>query len=102
MAVWVDDMRRPATLGPVTSEWSHLMADSTDELVAFAGTLGLEARWVQYPGTWKEHFDVSEETRLRAVASGAEEVTLRELTMRARARRRSAQPSPLGGDGPAD
>ena len=47
MAVYVDDMNLPATVqnGPRvshTSEWSHLFADTEEELHAFAARLGLK------------------------------------------------------------
>jgi hypothetical protein len=42
MTVFVDDMRRPARVGRITADWSHLYADSDDELHAFAARLGLK------------------------------------------------------------
>lgn len=41
MSVYVDDMRRPARVGRISGRWSHLMADSHDELEAFARRLDL-------------------------------------------------------------
>ncbi|HWJ65774.1 MAG TPA: DUF4031 domain-containing protein [Nocardioides sp.] len=76
MTVYVDDMRLEATVGPVEGVWSHLLSDlpgaaGRAELLAFAERLGLEARWIQNPGTATEHFDVTEPTRQRALALGA-------------------------------
>lgn len=76
MTVYIDDMRLPATVGPVEGEWSHLLSDLPGEaghveLLDFARRLGLEARWIQNEGTPTEHFDVTEPTRQRALALGA-------------------------------
>ncbi|GAA4033157.1 hypothetical protein GCM10023063_15730 [Arthrobacter methylotrophus] len=82
MSVYIDDAFIPATVGRLTSRWSHMFADSTEELVAFAMSLGLRASWIQYPGTPKEHFDVTEPKRRLAVAKGAVEITYREAALR--------------------
>lgn len=60
------------------SKWCHMTADSTEELVAFALKLGLQAKYIQFKGTWKEHFDVTEQKRRKAVLLGAVEVSFRE------------------------
>lgn len=75
MAVYVDDMLRSARVGRIQSRWSHLVADTTEELHAFAARLGMRPSWVQYPGTPKEHYDLTEPKRRQAVALGAEEIT---------------------------
>ena len=69
-------MQLRARVGPVDGVWSHLISDlpgeaGTRELLAFVEQLGIEARWIQYPGTRKEHFDITEPTRQRALALGA-------------------------------
>ncbi|MGW0454506.1 DUF4031 domain-containing protein [Gordonia sputi] len=71
MTVYVDDMRRTATVGAITARWSHLTADTDDELHVFAAGLGLPRRWAQYPGTWKSHYDVTDHQRAEAIAGGA-------------------------------
>lgn len=58
-----------------------MTADSADELIAMALKIGLQAKYIQYPGTWKEHFDVTEPKRKQAVAAGAIEVSMRERVM---------------------
>jgi hypothetical protein len=82
MTVYVDDAYIPARVrsGRLThdSRWCHLTADTTEELVAFAVSIGLQAKYLQYPGTWKEHFDVTEPKRKQAVAKGAVEVGYRD------------------------
>lgn len=76
MTVYVDDMRRPATVGTVSGNWSHLMSDlpgqdGTAELVAFAQRLGLRPAWIQHPGTPIEHFDLIDSKRRQALRLGA-------------------------------
>lgn len=82
MTVYVDDAFIPAKVrsGRLThaSRWCHLTADTTEELVSFATSIGLQAKYIQYPGTWKEHFDVTEPKRKQAIAKGAVEVNYRE------------------------
>lgn len=75
MTVYVDDARIQASVRngtrTITSRWSHLMADSTSELLAFAHRLSLSPRWIQYRGQPYEHFDVTDAVRRRALAMGA-------------------------------
>jgi hypothetical protein len=71
MTVYVDDMQREASVGGVTRRWSHLMADDPAELRAFAQSIGLRVSWVQRAGTYREHFDVTEAVRQRAIRCGA-------------------------------
>ncbi|MEE4156199.1 DUF4031 domain-containing protein [Pseudomonas viridiflava] len=51
-------------------EWSHLVADSLDELHAFADKLGLRRSWFQSK-TLYPHYDVTKSVRTRALAMGA-------------------------------
>ena len=71
MSVYVDDMRRPAQLTGRPAKWSHLMADTPAELEAIAKALGLRRSWLQHEGTHREHYDVTEAVRLRAIQMGA-------------------------------
>ncbi|MFJ2504065.1 DUF4031 domain-containing protein [Microbacterium sp. NPDC087592] len=94
MATYVDDMRRRATVGRCSARWSHLIADTTEELLDFAKVLGLSPEWIQKPGTHREHFDVTDGMRIRALAYGAVPITFQELTAvtrRIRAERRGAE-----------
>lgn len=71
MTVYVDDMCRKATVGPVVGRWSHLFADDRDELHAFAHRLGLRIEWFQdHPTRW--HYDVIESVRREAIRRGAQ------------------------------
>lgn len=74
MTVYVDDMRRPARVGRLNAVWSHLMADTDDELHAFAARLGLRRTWHQHPGRPTSHYDLTESRRQAAVELGAVEI----------------------------
>ncbi len=91
VTVYLDDWRQPATLGPVTDRWSHLLADCDDELHAFAARLGLRRGWFQCRDDRRHHahYDLPERSRSDAVALGAVEVTWREVGMMMRERRRT-------------
>jgi hypothetical protein len=95
MSVYVDNAYISAKVrsGRLTHEsrWCHMTADTTEELIAFAVSLGLQAKYIQYPGTWKEHFDVTEPKRRLAVAKGAIEVDYRKRVMEMAALRLAAQ-----------
>lgn len=71
MTVYVDDMQREASVRGMTRRWSHLMADDPAELRAFAQSIGLRISWLQRAGTYREHFDVTETVRQRAIQRGA-------------------------------
>ena len=75
MSVFVDDMLREATVRNgthlVRGRWSHLMADTSPELLTFAVRLGLNPAWIQKPGTSLEHFDITAGKRARALELGA-------------------------------
>jgi hypothetical protein len=75
MSVYVDDMRRPARVGRLAARWSHLFADTRDELDAFAAELGLRPAWIQHPGTHREHYDLTDARRAAALRRGAIPIT---------------------------
>lgn len=87
MTVYVDDMKMPATVGRYTSNWSHLTADSSEELLDFAKKLGLRPSWIQCPGTWKEHFDLTEGKRQQALKKGAVPIGLMQAGQLMKAKR---------------
>jgi hypothetical protein len=66
VAVYVDDA---VTLWR-GHRWAHLMADTLEELHAFAAALGMPRRAFQ-DRTSGAHYDVTAELRLRAIALGA-------------------------------
>lgn len=79
MTVYVDDMYKYPMGKFGRMKMSHMEATSTEELLDMADKIGVARKWIQHPGTWKEHFDVSIEKRKLAIAHGAVEVTMREL-----------------------
>lgn len=61
--------------------WAHLVSDrDLEELHEIAARLGLERRWFQ-----GDHYDVTAELRLAAIALGAQPVSSSELVLRLRA-----------------
>lgn len=93
MTVYVDDMRRRARVGRVDARWSHLLADTDEELHRLAAAIGLRRSWAQHPGTWRSHYDVTDAKRAQALRAGALAIGYRspeavELTRR----KRQAQP----------
>lgn len=104
VTVYIDNARIPATVGRLRSRWSHLTADTKDELHAFAERIGLRRDWFQTcvtgrlrcpPETCPHwHYDVTESKRVEAVAAGAVEMDIRkwgELIATRRAAARAAE-----------
>lgn len=85
MASCVDDARIPYR----RMLMSHLIADTPEELRFIAKLVGVDQRWVQFPGTPKEHLDICVSKREAAIAAGAIPVSTREIVRRIAARRRS-------------
>lgn len=92
MTVYVDDIGIPARVGGLSGRWSHLIADSQEELHAFAARLGLRRAWFQEPtvnGKFKAvpgsraaenwHYDVTASKRTLALKLGAVAVSWRDL-----------------------
>ena len=89
MAVYIDDDTIPATVpnGRVqhTSRWSHLFADTQEELREFAERLGLRRSYFQ-PGrprgdgspSPRWHYDVTAGKRQQAIRLGAQAVSWRD------------------------
>ena len=76
MTVYVDDMRRP--FGRMVM--CHMMADSTEELLAMAERIGSQREWIQNPGQpGREHMDIPLFRREAAILAGAVPVTGREM-----------------------
>jgi hypothetical protein len=49
----------------------HMVADTTDELLAMADRIGVQRKWIQNPGSPTEHFDVCQSKRAEALKLGA-------------------------------
>lgn len=80
MAVFVDDMK--AKYGRMVM--CHTGADTTEELLQMVDKIGVQRKWLQCEGTWREHFDIALSKRALAVEAGAIEVTQREFVLRKR------------------
>lgn len=65
----------------------HMIADSTEELLAMADAIGVARKWIQHPGTPSEHFDIAKSKRKLAIQNGAIPITMRELVCKLRAKR---------------
>ena len=59
-----------------------MIADSIDELIAFAESIGIRAEWFQPKSS--PHFDLTVELRHRAVRQGAIELDQRQLVAKLR------------------
>lgn len=70
MSVYVDDMQMPARVGRINGQWSHMMADTLPELIAFAEAMGMRRAWLQHK-PFGVHFDVTEPRRQEALRRGA-------------------------------
>ena len=69
----------------------HLLADSIDELHAFATSMGLKRQWFQNgQQRYFPHYDLTVGMRKRAVAFGAIEITSWEMTRRVHERVRAS------------
>lgn len=89
MTVYVDDMYKSPMGRFGRMKMSHMVADTIEELLEMADTIGLPRKWIQYPDDpARVHFDVSMSMRAKAVAAGAVEITMRELALRNRRRHR--------------
>ena len=52
-----------------------------------AESIGVSSRWVQNPGTWREHYDICLAKRKLAIDAGAKEITMVELVRMLQERR---------------
>ena len=83
MTCYVDD----AMLSYGRMKMCHLIADSTAELLAMADVIGVDRKWIQHPGTHREHFDIAMSKRRLAIEAGAVPITHKELGRKVHTRR---------------
>jgi hypothetical protein len=93
MSVYVDDARIGARVGRLSARWSHLFADTPDELHAFAARLGLRRAWFQDKPHGRWHYDVTDSKRTQAIRLGATPVTWREAVQIIHDRRTKGGPT---------
>ncbi|HEY7849490.1 MAG TPA: DUF4031 domain-containing protein [Ktedonobacterales bacterium] len=70
----------------------HLLSDlpgaaGTEELLAAARACGMPTRFIQYPDTYREHFDIHVPMAEKLLARGARLATNREVGLLLRAKR---------------
>lgn len=58
---------------------SHMIADTTEELLEMANSIGVSKKWIQDPGTKWEHFDICQSKKALAIKKGAKLINMREL-----------------------
>jgi hypothetical protein len=92
VTVYVDDME--AAFGRM--KMCHMIADTTEELLAMADSIGVQRKWIQKTGRHDEHFDIALSKRAIAIEYGATEVSMKELGAMVRNRRLHGE---LGGRG---
>ena len=78
MSVYVDNARIP--YGRMLM--SHMVADTSEELLQMADTIGVARKWLQHPGEPKEHFDICQAKAMLAVRAGAITISQRDLELR--------------------
>lgn len=79
MAVYVDDMWKRSAGKYRQMKMSHMIADTKEELLNMAKKIGVQTKWIQKEGTYKEHFDISLAKRKSAIKEGAKEITWKQL-----------------------
>lgn len=92
MSVYVDDME--ANYGRM--KMCHMIADSTEELLHMAYSIGVHRKWIQDAGTDHEHFDIAKSKRALAVRQGAIEVSMVGLVEIINAKRATEQEQERG------
>lgn len=74
--VYVDDMYKNPIGQFGRMKMSHLIADTTDELLEMVDKIGVQRKWIQKKGTWLEHFDICMGKRTLAIKFGAKEISM--------------------------
>jgi hypothetical protein len=75
MTVYVDEPNKP--YGRMLM--CHMMADSSSELIRMAVSIGVNPKWIQDKGSYREHFDIAKSKREMAIAKGAIAITNRDM-----------------------
>jgi hypothetical protein len=78
--VYVDNFYETGAGNYGRMKMSHMITDTTDELLAMADKIGVARKWIQKGGTPSEHFDVCMSARAKAIKFGAKAVNFRELS----------------------
>ena len=93
MTVYIDDARiwGRSSRTRRSVRYSHLFADTQAELIDFAARLGMHDSWIRSPGTYREHFVVTETKRQQALILGARSIPYRLGTAELLRNRKTAQ-----------
>lgn len=75
MTVYVDDAFIPYR----NMKMCHMVADTTEELLAMADMIGVQRKWIQKKGFADEHFDVAASKRQIAINLGAVPISYRNM-----------------------
>lgn len=75
MAVYIDNFMAPYG----RMKMCHMIADTTEELLAMVKAIGVNPKWIQDAGTYNEHFDICLSKRAKAIEFGAKEVSRMQL-----------------------
>lgn len=71
----------------------HMLADTDEELHAFAKRIGMRREWFQNQGRYP-HYDISQTKRVLAVKLGAIEISDRQVVELMRGKRPEIEPLP--------
>lgn len=86
MSVYVDE----SVYGLGRMKMCHMIADTSEELLKMVDCIGVDRKYIQYPNTECEHFDICKSKRRLAVSYGALEVTSREIVELVKHKRKTA------------
>lgn len=75
--VYVDNFNSPYR----RMKMCHMIADTTEELIDMANKIGVNTKWIQNAGSYKEHFDVCLSAKKKAISFGAKEINFREYAI---------------------
>lgn len=79
MAVYIDNFYETGAGNFGRMKMSHMIADSHEELIEMADKIGVDRKWIQHKGTYREHFDICMSKRRKAIDCGATPINYREL-----------------------
>lgn len=74
MPVYIDDYNAPYR----SMIMCHMVADTTEELLDMCTKIGVAHKWIQYKGTYNEHFDICLTKKKKALQQGAIEIGFRD------------------------
>lgn len=74
--VYIDNFNAPYR----NMRMCHMIADSKQELIDMAIKIGVNPKWIQDANTSREHFDICQSKKAKALKLGAIEVGFRELS----------------------